>query len=69
MTALKRRLKVAYGMGQVAESATGAGFNTFLFLYFNQVLGLAGTYCGIAIFIAQAFDAITDPLAGSLSDS
>ena len=69
MTALKRSIKISYGMGQVAESATSMGFNTFLFLYFNQVLGLSGTYCGIAIFIAQAFDAITDPLAGSLSDS
>ncbi len=69
MTALKRSIKITYGMGQVAESATQAGFNTFLFLYFNQVLGLSGSFCGIAIFIAQAFDAITDPLAGSLSDS
>ena len=69
MTALKRSIKITYGMGQVAESVTGAGFNTFLFLYFNQVLGLAGTYCGLAIFIAQAFDAVTDPLAGSVSDS
>ncbi len=69
MTALKRSIKVSYGMGQVAESATGAGFNTFLFLYFNQVLGLSGTYCGLAIFIAQAFDAVTDPMMGSISDS
>jgi len=69
MTALTRRIKLAYGMGQVAESTTSMGFNSFLFLYFNQVLGLSGTHCGLAIFIAQAFDAITDPLAGSLSDS
>ena len=69
MNELTRRIKLAYGMGQVAESATSMGFNAFLFLYFNQVLGLSGAYCGIAIFIAQAFDAITDPLAGSISDS
>ena len=36
--------------------------------YFNQVLGLSGTLAGTAIFIALVFDAVSDPVAGSLSD-
>jgi Na+/melibiose symporter-like transporter len=40
-----------------------------LLFYYNQVLGVSGTLCGIALFIAIAIDAVTDSLMGSLSDS
>ncbi len=43
-------------------------FNTFNFLYYNNVLELSGTLCGLAVTIALAFDAISDPLVGSYSD-
>ena len=33
-----------------------------------KVLGLSGTLCGVALAVALVFDAITDPLAGTLSD-
>ena len=46
-----------------------AAFGVFLFFYYNQVLGLSGTYTGLAVGIALVFDAITDPLVGSLSDN
>ena len=35
-------------------------FQLFLFFYFSQILGLSGTYTGLAT-IALFFDAITDP--------
>ena len=62
------RIKFFYGIGQAAESIKNFGFGTLLLLYYNQVLGLSGTYSGIAVFIAVAFDAITDPAVGSWSD-
>lgn len=37
--------------------------------YYNQVLGLSGTLSGTAVFIAVLFDALSDPLVGSLSDT
>ncbi len=37
-------------------------------VYFNQVLGLPAIYVGLALLIAMAFDAITDPYVGYLSD-
>ena len=61
--------KVAFGIGQMAEGIKNAGFNLFLLFYYTQVLGLSGTLAGTAIFIALVFDAVTDPLAGSISDS
>ena len=69
MAKLSVGTKFAYGIGQVAEQIKNQGFNAFLFFYFTQVLGLAGTLAGAAVLIALVFDAVTDPLAGSLSDN
>jgi GPH family glycoside/pentoside/hexuronide:cation symporter len=61
-------IKLAYGLGKAAEGVKTRAFEFFLFFYFVQVLGLSGTWTGIAVAIALACDAVTDPLAGSLSD-
>ncbi len=61
--------KVFFGIGQSAEGVTGAAFALVLLFYYTQVLGLSGFLAGIAIFIAQAFDAVTDPIAGYVSDN
>jgi GPH family glycoside/pentoside/hexuronide:cation symporter len=66
---LLRRHKLAYGVGQLAEGLKNGAFETFLLFYYNQVLGLPGTLSGAALMIALIFDAVTDPLAGSLSDA
>ena len=65
---LSRHTKFAYWVGQVAEGQKGAIFALFLLFYYNQVLGLSGSLCGIALMIAMAVDAITDPLMGSITD-
>jgi GPH family glycoside/pentoside/hexuronide:cation symporter len=58
----------AYGFGQIAEAIKNSGFNIFLLFYYNQVLQVSATGTSIALAIALVFDAVTDPLAGSLSD-
>ena len=60
--------KFAFGFGQIAEGIKTSIFGTFLLFYYNQVLGLNGDLAGLAIFIALVFDAVTDPIAGSVSD-
>lgn len=60
--------RTAFGVGQIAEGVKNSSFNYFLLFFYHQVLGLSGTLSGLALFIATAFDAVTDPLAGSLSD-
>ena len=62
------RVRLAFGIGQLPEGIKSAAFGFFLLFYYNQVLGLSGTLSGTAIFIALLFDAISDPLVGSLSD-
>jgi len=67
--ALTFSTKFAYGIGQLAEGLKNSALNTFVLFYYNQVLGLPGTLAGLAVAIALIFDAVTDPLAGSISDN
>jgi GPH family glycoside/pentoside/hexuronide:cation symporter len=60
--------KLGFGVGQAAEGITGVAFGTFVLFFFNQVLQVSGTLCGLALGIALFCDAITDPMAGSISD-
>ena len=62
------RTKFFYGSGAAAEAAIGIVFNTFNFLFYNNVLGLSGTLTGLAVTIAVIFDAVSDPVMGSISD-
>ncbi len=41
----------------------------FVLLYYSQVLGLDARLAGLALAIGYAFDAVTDPLVGYLSDN
>lgn len=61
--------KVSYGIGQVAEGLKNTAMATFVLFYYNQVLGLPGTLAGLALGVALVFDALTDPVAGSVSDN
>jgi glycoside/pentoside/hexuronide:cation symporter, GPH family len=65
---LRMSTKVAFGVGSAAESAITIAFNTFNFLFYNNVLGLSGTLCGLAVTISLIGDALFDPIVGSLSD-
>lgn len=46
-----------------------AAFVNFVVFYYTQVHGLSGTLAGLAMFIALSWDAISDPIVGSWSDS
>ncbi len=58
----------AFGIGQVAEGVKNQAFNVFLLFYYQQVIGISGSLAGLALGIALVFDAISDPVAGVLSD-
>ncbi|SUZ71700.1 uncharacterized protein METZ01_LOCUS24554 [marine metagenome] len=59
---------ISFGFGQISEAVKNVGFNTFLLFYYNQVLGVSATLTSIALASALVFDAVTDPVAGALSD-
>jgi Na+/melibiose symporter-like transporter len=60
--------KLGFGVGSVAEGAIMIAFNTWNFLFYNQVCGLSGTLAGLAVTISLVLDAIADPVVGSISD-
>lgn len=60
--------KLGFGVGAIAEGAVYIAFNTWNFLFYNQVLGLSGTLAGIAVTISLVLDGICEPVVGSLSD-
>ena len=66
---LTRGTRLAFGVGQIAEGLKNASFNLFVLFYYNSVLGLSGSLCGLAIGIALVFDGLSDPLMGSISDN
>lgn len=62
------RLRLVYAAGQLPEGIKSAAFGFFLLFYYNQVLGLSGSFAGLAVFIALCLDAVSDPVVGSWSD-
>lgn len=66
---LDTRTRFFFGLGQVAEGLKNFGISLFLLFYYNSVLGLSGSLCGLALGIALLFDAVSDPLMGSISDN
>lgn len=61
-------IKCIYAIGSSAEAIIGVAFNAFNFFFYTNLLGVPGTLAGLAITIALVFDAISDPLVGTLSD-
>ena len=59
---------LAFGFGQTAEGIKNSAFNTFLLFFYQQVVGVSGTLTGLALSIALVFDAVSDPIAGTISD-
>lgn len=68
MNKLSNSVRFSFGVGQMAEGIKNSSFGAFLLFYYNQVLGLSPELAGLAIAISLIFDAVTDPLAGTISD-
>jgi GPH family glycoside/pentoside/hexuronide:cation symporter len=61
--------KLFQGIGAIPDTVKNFVFNTFILLYYNQVLGVDARLVSLALAIAIVFDAITDPLVASISDN
>ena len=60
--------KLGFGVGQMAEGVKTTVFNTFVLFYYNQIIGISATLTALALGFAVFFDALSDPVAGYLSD-
>ncbi len=69
MQTLSAKEKWTYAIGNMPFSVKDAAYVNFVVFYYTQVQGLSGTLTGLAMFIALTWDAISDPIVGSWSDS
>ena len=60
--------KIAYGLGDTASNIIFQTVMTFLMLYYTDVVGLDAAVVGTMFLAVRIFDAVTDPLMGSLAD-
>lgn len=67
--AISGKDKVAYGLGAFGYGSVNQTLGNFLMFFGTGVLGLSGTLMGLAIGISTVWDAVTDPIVGTLSDN
>ncbi len=60
--------KIAYACGDIYGGGAFIIIGLLLLVYLTNVEGFSGTLAGIIVFIGKAWDAITDPFMGQLSD-
>jgi GPH family glycoside/pentoside/hexuronide:cation symporter len=66
MLSLSTRL--AYGAGGIVYAVKESAYTMFILLYYTQVLGLGGSVTGAIVALSLIWDAVSDPLVGSISD-
>lgn len=60
--------KIAYGLGDTASNIIFQTVMMFLMLYYTDVVGLSPATVGTMFLVVRIFDAVTDPLMGSIAD-
>ncbi len=63
------RVKVLYGTGQIANSMKTMLFGIFSLFFYTSVMGLPGSWVGVACGIGLLWDAVIDPIIGTVSDN
>lgn len=61
-------LRLGYGAGGAVYAIKEAAYTMFILLFYTQVLGLNGTLTGLIVALSLIWDAVSDPLVGTLSD-
>ena len=62
-------VKVVHGAGQVPNAIKGILFGVFSLYFYTTVMCLPGTLVGIAMAVGLVWDAIIDPVIGTISDN
>ncbi len=65
---LPRRIKIGYGTAEFGTVAVEFFLRLYLLIFYTDVVGLRADLAGYAVALAIIWDAITDPLMGSISD-
>lgn len=65
---LSRRMKAGYGAADFGMAGVEVMLQLFLLEFYTRAVGLQSSLAGYALAIAVAWDAVTDPLMGAVSD-
>ncbi|HEY9737065.1 MAG TPA: MFS transporter [Trichocoleus sp.] len=68
LTPLPLKVKLAYGMGELAGAVPVSLAAFFLLYFFTSVVGLSPALAGSILLLGRVWDAINDPIVGWLSD-
>ena len=60
--------RLGYGLGTAGEQFPNFLIQTFLFVYFNLVVGLSPAVITTIMLIARIWDAVNDPMMGIIAD-
>lgn len=55
---------LGFGLGAVGKDMVYALVSGFILYYYNDILGISGTFTGVMMMAARVFDAFNDPLMG-----
>ena len=61
--------KIGYGVSELGTSAAELIIRLYLLIFFTDVVGLTPRLAGYAVALGVVWDAVTDPLMGTLSDT
>ncbi|MBR1810626.1 MAG: MFS transporter [Clostridia bacterium] len=67
-SALTKRKKLGYAFGIATESLLYNMYYTYFLTFLVQIVHIKPNIAGIVIFISIAWDAVTDPILGNISD-
>jgi len=65
---LRTRDLWTYSSGEGLNSVAMNGIANFAMLFYTQVMGMSPELAGLALFLATLWDAVTDPVMGTISD-
>ena len=65
---LSLRTKLGFGVGDLGGNLFFTMMGFYLLFFLTDVIGLAAGLAGVALWIGKAWDAVTDPAVGYLSD-
>ena len=65
---ISRPIQIGYATAELGINTVETLLRVYLLIYYTNVVGLDAGLGGLAVFLALAWDAVTDPLMGLISD-
>ena len=66
---LPKRAKISFAVGQIGESAIYLIFMLYFVFFLTDIVGFDPAFAGLVSMVGVLWDAITDPVVGTISDN